>query len=193
MSYRLDVIAASVPDAIRYAGGLMFDRGRAGWRVAVVTDDATHSRALAILGANTQSPARLEARPSGQARAYRIRVLPIDELTVSRQGPAAEDSEAEPRARLLFWGPRVTSESTGLLYAVRHDLSPAARTFKAHALHCAGLDTFVESSERFWANDALAADLFDDLRPDGQWPRAHAGGTHEQSRSPELVAGFPHG
>ncbi|MCV7154576.1 hypothetical protein [Mycolicibacterium pyrenivorans] len=89
MSYRLDVVTTSVADAISHAGGLMFDRGRAGWRVAVVTDAAPYSQ--------------------------------------------------------------------------------------------------------FWATDALATVLFEDLLPDGQLARAHAGGTHEQSPSPELVGGSPHG
>lgn len=192
MSYRLDVATTSVADAVRHAGGLMFDRGRAGWRVAVVTDDATYSQALTILGTHTRSPGQLEDRPHGQGRVVRTRVLPIDELTATRQG-TAEDSGVAPWAQLLFWGERVTRESTGRLYAVRHDLSPAARTFKAHALRCAGLDTHVESSEQFWVTDALATDLFGDLLPAGQLPRAHIGGTHEQSPSPELVGGSPHG
>lgn len=56
MSYRLDVITSSLTEAVRHAGGLMFDRNRAGWRVSVITDDDTYVRALTILGAQIQSP-----------------------------------------------------------------------------------------------------------------------------------------
>ena len=51
MSYRIDVVNQSVAEAVRHAGGLIFDRSRAGWRVRVVIDDAANSRALSILGA----------------------------------------------------------------------------------------------------------------------------------------------
>lgn len=71
VSYRIDVVTDSVPDAIRHAGGLMFDRRRAGWQVVVVTDDAVHSRALTILGARIESPGDAESRLSVAERGIR--------------------------------------------------------------------------------------------------------------------------
>ena len=65
MGYHLDVITDDVGEAIRYAGGLMFDCCRAGWQVVVTTDDVAHTEALAILGVRAQSPVR-----SAQARRF---------------------------------------------------------------------------------------------------------------------------
>ena len=56
MSHLLDVAADDVGDAIAHAGGLMFDLGRAGWHVRVLTDDPAHDRALRILGTRTIAP-----------------------------------------------------------------------------------------------------------------------------------------
>ena len=50
MGYQLDVVTASVAEAVRHVGGLMFDRSAAGWRVRVVTVDTAHRQALTILG-----------------------------------------------------------------------------------------------------------------------------------------------
>ena len=55
MRYRLDVVAPSVAEAVRYAGGWMFDRVMAGWDVNVLlasdTDRDGDVRPLKILGA----------------------------------------------------------------------------------------------------------------------------------------------
>ena len=57
MRYRLDVVAASVADVVRFAGGWLFDRAMAGWDVTVLLTDrvADHrdERPLHILGAQT--------------------------------------------------------------------------------------------------------------------------------------------
>jgi hypothetical protein len=43
MRYRLDVVASSVVDVVRFAGGWLFDRAMAGWDVSVLlTDLADH-------------------------------------------------------------------------------------------------------------------------------------------------------
>lgn len=191
MSYRLDVVTGSIADAVRHARGLMFDRGRAGWRVVVVTDDDAPFTALTILGTHAQSPGQLDVAPGRPDRLVRIRVQSINELTSDRFDSGVANAEVEPCAQLLLWGPPITSGTTGPLHAVRHDLSPAARTFKAHALRCVGLDTHVESSEQFWVNTVLAPDQFGDLLPVDQWPHVHGGGHHARSPSPNLVGGTP--
>ena len=52
MRYRLDVVASSVVDVVRFAGGWLFDRSMAGWDVTVL-DLADHPdvRPLQIIGA----------------------------------------------------------------------------------------------------------------------------------------------
>ena len=50
--YRLDVVAPSVAEAVRAAGGWMFDRVMAGWDVRVLVSAGHDDRALQILGAD---------------------------------------------------------------------------------------------------------------------------------------------
>ncbi|BCI54318.1 hypothetical protein NIIDNTM18_35960 [Mycolicibacterium litorale] len=143
VSYRIDVVTDSVPDAIRHAGGLMFDRRRAGWQVVVVTDDAVHSRALTILGARIESPGDAESRLSVAERGIRTVVA------ARSQGPAGWEL-LKPCNELLLWGHQVDEQSTGAMRPVRHDLSTAAQIFKAQALFSTGLATIVEQCEQFW-------------------------------------------
>lgn len=183
-SYRLDVISASVADAVRYAGGLMFDRGRAGWRVVVVTEDATHSTALTILGTRTQPPGQPEEILGNPGRVVRTRILSGDALSVHDGTACAGPPRVESGSQLLFWGPHVSCETTATVYPVRHELSPAARRFKAHALTAAGLDVHVEPSEEFWSNDAPHPDLLVDPLLNSQ---THAGESEARSPSPNLM------
>ncbi|VEG47039.1 Uncharacterised protein [Mycolicibacterium flavescens] len=185
-NYRLDVVSATVADAVRHAGGLMFDRVRAGWRVVVVTNDSADSTALTILGTHTQSPGEPEEIPAKSGRVVRTRIMPADSLFVDRRPAGVPLNRAEPGSQLLFWGPRVNCEPAGPVYPVRHELSPAARRFKAHALHAAGLATHVEPSEEFWSNEVVDADLLVDVWLDS---RIHAVESVARSPSPDLVGG----
>src|ERR1700688_3322744 len=49
---RLAVLAPSVVEVVRSAGGWLFDRAMAGWNVTVITSDHSDSRPLQILGAD---------------------------------------------------------------------------------------------------------------------------------------------
>ena len=53
MRYRLDVVASSVLDVVRFAGGWLFDRSMAGWDVTVLLSERADDRPLQILGAQT--------------------------------------------------------------------------------------------------------------------------------------------
>ena len=53
MRYRLDVVASSVVDVVRFAGGWLFDRAMAGWDVTVLIADRPDDRPLQVLGAQT--------------------------------------------------------------------------------------------------------------------------------------------
>ncbi len=160
MNYRLHVIAESVLEAIQQAGGLMFDRRRAGWQVAVVTSDDEHPRALAILGVDIQSPTEFDAlRPA------------------SEQGVCTVVSGT---IGFPTWRHPDAGESPAPLRPVEHTLSAAARTFKVHALHCAGVETTVEGRECFWTDGTVAAGEFAHLLPDPD---------RSGSRSPTVVGG----
>lgn len=182
-SYRLDVVSASVADAVLNVGGLMFDRIRAGWRVVVVTEDVTQSTALAILGTRAQSPRQPDEMPVKPGRVVRTRIMSGEALCVDRR-TSGKLPRTERGSQLLFWGSHVNRELAGTVYPVRHELSPAARRFKACALHAAGLDTHVEPSEMFSTNDALDPDLLADLMLDPQFPAVVS---EAQPPSPNLV------
>ncbi|WNG86136.1 hypothetical protein C6A87_019925 [Mycobacterium sp. ITM-2016-00317] len=147
------MITDSVPEAILYAGGLMFDRRRAGWQVVVFTDDVSHLRGLAILGIGAQSRCRLDDREHGD-REVRAVASPIERLATKRESPW------ETR---IVWGWNAPAASTGVVQPVGHQLSAAARAFKEHALRCTGLRSAVEHCERFWVDDTFDTRLFVDL------------------------------
>jgi hypothetical protein len=71
--YRLDVVAASVADVVRFAGGWLFDRSMAGWDVSVLIADHLDDRPLQILGAQIvdleDALGSMESRPRPQALA----------------------------------------------------------------------------------------------------------------------------
>ena len=141
MRYRLDVVASSVADVVRFAGGWLFDRAMAGWDVTVLlTDhfvDHPDNRPLHILGAQTldleYALASVETRPRPQALAAAADLFGCDSRV--RQGvlQALDHGVTE----VTLWGetwPAELDDSVGL---VQHQLSMAAQTFKGQALAAA--------------------------------------------------------
>ncbi len=53
MRYRLDVVAYSVPEVVKFAGGWLVDRVMAGWAVTVLIPADEDTRPLEILGVQT--------------------------------------------------------------------------------------------------------------------------------------------
>ena len=144
MGYRLDVVADSVAEAVRQAGGLMFDRCRAGWQVVVVTTDDAHADALTILGVRAESRGAAGTEVPERDRRFRTVVGP---LGLFATGPEiCADS-------WLLWGDELDEGPTGVLQPVRHQLSAAARAFKGQALRRAGLPLSDAPEERFWLRD----------------------------------------
>ncbi|PRC45839.1 hypothetical protein C6A85_93140 [Mycobacterium sp. ITM-2017-0098] len=176
VSYQVEVVADSVAEAVRCAGGLMFDRRRMGWRVSVVTNDTAHRRALTILGARPEMPGEGDEALAGQDRIVRCRVLPLD-LCTTDPSIALKRGFLQGYSELLLWHRDVDSELAGPLHPVRHELSAAARTFKAQALRSIGADVRVDPAEQFWVADGLGS------------TSSHLG----LRRSPSVVGGLPYG
>lgn len=142
MRYRLHVVAASVVDVVKFAGGWLFDRAMAGWDVTVlVTDLADHpdDRPLQILGARVidleEALASMQSRPRPQALAAAADLFGCDSRV--RQGvlQALDHGATE----VTLWGqswPAELDESVGL---VQHRLSTAAQIFKSAALAAAAV------------------------------------------------------
>ncbi|MGE2728625.1 hypothetical protein ACQI4F_04040 [Mycolicibacterium vaccae] len=171
MSYRIDVIADSVAEAVRYAGGLMFDRRLAGWDVIVTSDDVAHVRALTILGARLRPLGGPEDQP-----------LPAHWGAATVVGPVAASRLGG--SYVLQWGQQRDDSTAGPMTPLCHDLSAAARSFKAHALRAAGLPSDVDHIEQFWGSPHGAAGL----RPTASWPPVLTRG-RAVSRPPNAVGG----
>jgi hypothetical protein len=143
MRYRLHVVAASVVDVVKFAGGWLFDRAMAGWDVTVLLTDhvADHpdDRPLLILGAQVldleDALASVESHPRPQALAAAADLFGCEPRV--RQGvlQALDHGVTE----VTLWGetwPAELDDSVGL---VQHRLSMAAQMFKAKALAAAAV------------------------------------------------------
>lgn len=139
MRYRLDVVAATVVDVVRFAGGWLFDRSMAGWDVSVLVADHPDDRPLQILGARVvdleDALAAAQSRPRPQALAAAADLFGCDSRV--RQGvlQALDHGVTE----VTLWGENWPAELDDSVGLVQHRLSMAARTFKAQALAAAAL------------------------------------------------------
>jgi hypothetical protein len=137
MRYRLDVVAPTVLDAVRFAGGWVYDRVMAGWDVTILVGDDGDVRPLAILGAEVRDLesvlASWEERPHPQTVAVAADLFDRDARV--RQGvlEALEQGATE----VTLWGEGLPAELDDSVDSVQHRLSSAARAFKAQALAAA--------------------------------------------------------
>ncbi|MEU6753652.1 hypothetical protein ABZ914_46130 [Spirillospora sp. NPDC046719] len=131
-------------DAVRCAGGWLFDRVAAGWDVTVLTADHADPRPLRILGAR---PADLQCALSSPVRGPRPRAIAVcgglygSDPRVRRMVARALDELVE----ITLWdgtapaaepaGP--AGEGPGEGEWLPHRLSVAARAFKAQAMAAA--------------------------------------------------------
>ena len=138
MRYRLDVVAASVADVVRFAGGWMFDRVMAGWDVTVLIADGDDVRPLQILGVETpdleSALAMWADRPHPQTVAVAADLFASDERVRRGVLGALEQGLTE----VTLWGEHWPAELDDSVGSVRHQLSAAARAFKAQALTARG-------------------------------------------------------
>lgn len=134
MKPRLVVVAPVLGDAVRCAGGWLFDQAMAGWDVTVLTAEHADPRPLRILGAH---PADLDcalASPVAGPRPHAIAVgaeLYRSDARVRRLVRTALDEDA---SEVRLWGGRWPADLDHRVTAVPHRLSTAARAFKAQAL-----------------------------------------------------------
>jgi hypothetical protein len=133
--YRLDVVAPSVVEAVRAAGGWIFDRVMAGWDVRVLVADGQDERALQILGADTGDlESALQIGPHGQrphALAVAADLYGRDARIRDGVRRALDSGQTEVTLWGANWPADLDQRSAG---SVEHRLSTAARAFKAQAL-----------------------------------------------------------
>ena len=137
MRYRLDVVAPTVLDAVKFAGGWVCDRVMAGWDVTVLIGDDADVRPLEILGAQVRDLesvlASWEDRPHPQTIAVAADLFDRDSRVRKGVLSALEQGATE----VTLWGERLPAELDNSVDSVRHQLSAAARAFKAQALTAA--------------------------------------------------------
>jgi hypothetical protein len=162
MRYRLDVVAPTVLDAVRFAGGWVYDRVMAGWDVTILVGDDEDVRPLEILGAEVRDLesvlASWEDRPHPQTVAVAADLFDRDARV--RQGvlEALEQGATE----VTLWGEGLPAELDESIDSVQHRLSAAARAFKAQALAAANApEAAVGITETFRCGmrASVAADL----------------------------------
>jgi hypothetical protein len=158
--YRLWVLSPVPDDAVRFAGGLIFDKVASGWDVVVLLPNGDDSMPLRILGATVgdlDDHAFVESLDSATAL-----VAPADggdERTRSLTGSALTDSRTE----VVFWGGTPSALNIHSFNTIDYRMSTAARAYKTHALAAAGFDTepgvFVETFVSARGRSQTAADL----------------------------------
>ena len=131
--------ASSTAEAVRSAGGWLFDQVMAGWDVTVVTADRDDPRPLHILGVRARDLDAVFAAPvlgpCLQAIAVRTELYDADERVRRFVLTAAEAGAAAVRP----WGDMWPADFDGSADSVSHRLSLAARAFKAQAMAAASL------------------------------------------------------
>jgi hypothetical protein len=144
MRYRLDVVAPTVADAVKFAGGWVYDRVMAGWDVTVLIATDDDARPLEILGADVRDLetvlASWEDRPHPQTVAVAADLFDSDSRVHQHVLNALEQGATE----VTLWGERLPAELNSSVDSVQHQLSAAARAFKAQAL-AAARDSDVEA------------------------------------------------
>jgi hypothetical protein len=137
MRYRLDVVAPTVLDAVRFAGGWVYDRVMAGWDVTVLIGSDEGVRPLEILGAEVRDLESVleawEERPHPQTVAVAADLFHRDARVRRGVLEALEQGATE----VTLWGDGLPAELDESVDSVQHRLSAAARAFKTQALEAA--------------------------------------------------------
>ncbi|ULE31721.1 hypothetical protein [Mycobacterium sp. IDR2000157661] len=137
MRYRLDIVAPTVLDAVRFAGGWIYDRVMAGWDVTVLVGDDEDVRPLTILGARTLDLESVlqawQERPHPQTVAVAAEMFERDPRVLTHVRTALDQGATE----VTLWGERLPAELDSSVDNAEHHLSAAARAFKAKALAAA--------------------------------------------------------
>jgi hypothetical protein len=129
------VIGPCIAEVVRFTGGWLFDQVMAGWDVTVLNADNADSRPLRILGARSadleSGLTRVVQVPCLQTIALRADLYGQDERIRQLVLATAADNHADIR----LWGdpwPAGLDDTAGPVQ--QHQLSVAARAFKAQAL-----------------------------------------------------------
>jgi hypothetical protein len=137
MRYRLDVVAPTVLDAVKFAGGWIYDRVMAGWDVTVLISTDEDVRPLEILGAEVRDLETVleawEDRPHPQTVAVAADLFGSD----SRVHQHVLNALGQGATEVTLWGEWLPAELDDSVDSAQHHLSAAAKAFKTQALAAA--------------------------------------------------------
>ncbi|MBF6145944.1 MULTISPECIES: hypothetical protein [Nocardia] len=139
MRYRLGVVAPTVTEVVRCAGGWLFDRGMAGWEVTVIVNDPTHARALEILGAVVLDMEDSLSSPVHSPHPHAVALAGELFETDHRIRCGVLDTLDRGLSEVTLLGEFCPDELDCRVDTVQHRLSVAARAFKRQALAAAGI------------------------------------------------------
>jgi hypothetical protein len=161
--YQLDVVGTHVADVVDSAGGWLFDRVMAGWDVRVAVANPGDLAPLQILGVATVG---LGAVFGGGANApTALAVAGAVCSTDDRVRDALAASVRSARTEVTLWGDVWVPSMGRPGDEVRHELSTAARVFKAQAAFAAGLDPVPTPFEVFRSYGQTIGTDYPDLVP----------------------------
>jgi hypothetical protein len=131
---RLIAISPSIPDLVSGAGGWLFDQVTMGWTARVLTADLSDPRPLHILGARHHD---LRSALDQPLRAWFPQAISV-QASLYHADTAIREFVAQARdeglREVILWDPAAPLAAGGDATLARHELSAAARAFKAHAL-----------------------------------------------------------
>jgi hypothetical protein len=142
--FRMDVVCATVREAVEHAGGLICDRSLSGWEVGVFAADDGDDIALRILGAARTESLSQEPGAEKLLRAVVVsasRYRDDDDLRCW-----VEEAMGDPLIEVLVWDSgRPASE----ISQVEIPISRAAAGFLGHARAAVGCESPSDPSEFF--------------------------------------------
>lgn len=146
--YRLHAVAMSTAEVVAYAGGWLFDRAMAGWKVTVMMDDPDQSRALRILGVDVTS-AQFAPVPDEPCAVGALAVSSRRYLDDARVRGLVTAALAAGSGEVVAWGQDVDALGQPGSRVFSYRLSSAACEFKQHALGAVAPGRRASSQELF--------------------------------------------
>jgi hypothetical protein len=132
------VIAPNLGEAVRYAGGWLFDLAAAGWDGVVITAEHADPRPAHILGARAYDLRAALAGPPADRRMHAIMVEANLYSSSTRVRRMVQQVRCADLTELMLYGDWPQSLD-GTADPVRYRPSLAARAFKAQALAAAAV------------------------------------------------------
>jgi hypothetical protein len=150
LRYHLVVIAPTVAEVVRYAGGWVFDRTSAGWQVTALIAECADVRPLGILGATVLDLEQALTVLERDMHPNAVAVAAPTYLSDDRVRAGVHEYLDSRPVEVALWGAGLPRELDDRIEPVNHRMSNAARAFKSCALAAAGLpEASIEPTEAF--------------------------------------------